>query len=124
MALVTRHQTRLDEYLNGIPNQDLFEEDVAGLTNEQKRSIALSGLYDCPVEWAILKDGEPLPLLRTADLLVDRGAPEEPAPENATATSDLPLPEATLVDPDELAKIPVEHSVVETIVISQEPSGE
>ncbi len=55
-----RKETRLGEYLNGIPNRDLDQDEYAGMTSEQRALVAASGL------WSVKTDAEMRPTKRDA----------------------------------------------------------
>lgn len=47
MALrAKRKSTRPDEFVTGVPNQDLDEETYRSLTNEQREAVRVSELWD------------------------------------------------------------------------------
>lgn len=45
-AVVAKYKGDGSEFHNGIPAADLSEEDFAGLTDEQKATLAASPLYE------------------------------------------------------------------------------
>ena len=41
-----RVASRPDEFLNGVPNRDLTEDDYDALDTDQRKAVRESGLYD------------------------------------------------------------------------------
>lgn len=48
----TRSKSRPDEYLEGVPNQDLTDEDYQALSADQRKAVRESGL------WHVKSDAE------------------------------------------------------------------